>query len=1016
MAMGWLRYSVALALAGAASVLGAAAIDADRRHPPPSAASRSPVSARDPWRSAADLFFKVAARDDAIPDAGLPRAVAQDGQGFIWLATDAGLARWDGIAFKSYTPERGPATGALPELMVNSLFADRSGRLWLGMSAEGLLWHDPATEAFRRPANRTSLDRAHVLAIRDDAAGNLWVGSDQGLAVVRGPDHRVTMVAASAASGLPAGEVRTLLVDRRGTLWVAVGARLFRRERGGGRFRAIALDIPRGTITGLIDDARGRVWVATDTSGLVVVDPSGGSHRLGVEQDGRSPVLSTMIQVGDDQIWAASRDGILAIDTASGHVRRLTHDPALPGSLPENGLNHLFRDRSGLVWVVGDATLSYVDPAPRRVLGLVSILRPQPDSAPEAAWSVGAAPDGSIWYGSADAGARRLTPSQDRSGPPVRQSAVPGARRGVTAFAFTPDHGTFTAGDDGLFVMPANRRSAIRISSARWSRLLLNGTTLYVGGNGVATLDVRRPTALKQAAWSQALSDSRVRSLAMTQDGALWVGTARGLDRVDLASGKVTAFQPHSAAAPELQANYISTLLVDRRGRLWAGTLGGGLTIFQRDGATWRSVRHLGRSDGLPHDTIDKLLRARDDHIWASTDGGIVRIDPDTLAITPLRAADGVSFVANWTGAGDVLPDGRLVFAGFGGLTLIDPAVPARTAVAAPLRFTAIDAGGHAIAPPQTGTGLTIAPAERSLTAEFALLDYASRDQTFAYRLSPLEQGWTRVDAQHRVARYTNLPPGKSTLVVVALAPAPGGRLRSVGVPLVLTLEVERRWFETTLFRVIAVLALAAAIVALFQVRMRAARSHQRRLEHLVELRTAELLVSQSELEKLAYSDTLTGLGNRRRYGEMVGRMLAQADRQPFALLLIDLDRFKQVNDELGHDTGDALLVEVADRLTGAMRQSDSIFRLGGDEFAIVVADVADAAAVEEVCRRLYVTFSQPVSAGAHMLRVALSIGAVVVDGGGQAMEAIYRRADQALYDAKNGGRGTWRIALPTEP
>jgi diguanylate cyclase (GGDEF)-like protein len=449
---------------------------------------------------------------------------------------------------------------------------------------------------------------------------------------------------------------------------------------------------------------------------------------------------------------------------------------------------------------------------------------------------------------------------------------------------------------------------------------------------------------------------------------------------------------------------------------LWAGTLGGGITIFQREGATWRSVRHLGRSDGLPHDTIDKLLRVPGAAIWASTDGGIVRIDPDTLTVTPLRAADGVPFVANWTGAGDVLPDGRLVFASFGGLALVDPAVPARATVAAPLRFTAIDAGGHAVPPPQPGAVLTIASAERSVTAEFALLDYAGRDQTFAYRLSPLEQGWTQVDAQHRVARYTNLPPGTSTLVVWALAPSAGGRLRPVGTPLVLKLEVQRKWFETTWFRVFAILALVAAVVALFQLRMRAARSRQRRLEHLIAQRTAELLVSQTELEKLAYTDTLTGLGNRRRYGEVVGRQLAQARRQPFALLLIDLDRFKQVNDELGHDTGDALLVAVADQLGDAMRQRDTIFRLGGDEFAIVVADVADAHAVGEVCRRLYATFADPVSAGAHRLRVALSIGAVVVDRDAQAMEVVYRRADQALYEAKNAGRGTWRIASPAVP
>ena len=986
----------------------------------PCAPKAAPAAAApDSWRAAADLFFKIAARDDAIPDAGLPRAVAQDRDGFVWLATDAGLARWDGSGFKSYTTEGTADAGALPEVMVNLLFADAAGRLWLGMSAEGLLWHDPATEQFRRPANRTALDHAHVTVLDDDGTGGLWIGSDIGLAHLSGADRAVTLIRPDASNRLPRGPIQALHRDRRGALWVASGRDLLVRRVGHAAFERVALTPPgappiEGAVADLIDDGRGRLLVSTTKAGFFVVDPHGAVRRLPVGDAKRPPVLGAMIAGPDGAIWTASRAGIWVVDPAAMRVRHLAHDPLIPGSLPEDGLNQLMRDAAGTVWVVGDATLAYVDPAPRRVLGLVGALQPRPDRAPDPAWSVGAAPDGALWYGAADVPAARLVPRADGLGllPPQR---LPGAHRDVHAFAFPPGRGAYTAGEEGLFHLSIDGHAATRLSAAPWSRLLLAGEQLYVGGNGVAVVDVARPAAPRPLAWSAALTDSRVRSLAVTGDGALWVGTARGLNRVDLASSHVTRILPGPAGSATLRGNYVSTLLADRVGRLWAGTVGGGLTVFARSDGRWQVLTHLGRRQGLPHDTIDKLLSSQDGAIWASTDGGIARIDPVQLTVTALRPADGVAFTANWTAAGDRMADGRLVFAGFGGLTMVDPAAPARTRTEAPLRFTAISGGGRPVPAQQPGP-LAIGTADRSLTAEFARLDFAAgRDQAYAYRLVPQETGWTRVDAQHRIARYTNLPPGRSTLEVRALEPGVGGAMHAVGPPLTLALDVEHRWSETRLVRGAGAAGAIAAIWGVVHLRLRAARRREKRLETLVERRTAELLVSRTELEKLAYSDTLTGLGNRRLYGEILARLLASPDRPRFALLLIDLDRFKQVNDSFGHDVGDALLVEVADRLTATIRQRDSIFRLGGDEFAVIIGEAPDARFVADVCARLQTACTPPVTIGDRTLYPALSIGAVVGEADGRSTEAIYKAADLALYEAKRAGRGTWRVSS-TEP
>ncbi len=1011
--MSWGRHTLAVILACGMTALAASAHltspSGTTVSPPAAAHGRRP----DPWVNTADLLFKVAARDDAIPNAGLPRAVAQDGDGFVWIATDAGLSRWDGTEFRTYTAQAMPGSGALPEPMVNHVFSDQTGLLWLGMSSEGLLWHDPDTDRFTRPPNRTALDHAHILTISSDGNDGLWVGSDIGLSHVRRRDHVATAVPVGPTNGPLARNVQAIHLGCGGVLWVARGAMLYRRRPVDTTFLPVALQgLPADDIiTALHEDGTGRLWIATGKSGFYSLDRQAGGRHFPIVVDGRTPKLGMIIEAGNGTLWASSRAGIWIIDPASTQVRRLAHDPLIPGSLPEDGLNALTRDRAGLIWTVGDSSLAYVDPTPRRVLSIVSALRSRPTEQPHAAWSVGAAPDGTIWYGAADTPAFRLTPARDGRAAYVKR--LPGARRDVEAFAFSAQGGSaFTASDEGLFALSLAGTNARRLSTRPWSRLLRDGDTLYAGGNGVAVLDVRHPGTPIPTRWSAALTDHRVRSMAFTTDRALWIGTAHGLNRIDLATDTVSQIHPSPGQAPGLKANYVSTLLGDRQGRLWAGTVGGGITIFARDARGWHPFRHLGRAEGLPHDTIDKLLSGPDGAIWVSTDGGIARIDPVRLTITTLRASEGVAFIANWTGGGDTLPDGRLLFAGFGGLTLIDPRAPPRNQGDAPLRFTAITSGAASFAGVAGSDLLTIGKDQRSLTAEFAKLDYVgSREQDYAYRLFPLETEWTRVDALHRVARYTNLPPGRSTLVVRAVAPVPGSGLHAVGAPLTLGLEVERRWYETLLFRVSAIVGLLLVVLALYHLRMRTTRRRQRALENLVQDRTAKLLASQSELEKFAYTDTLTGLGNRRLYGDVLTRHVEGANHKPFALFLIDLDRFKRINDALGHDVGDALLIEVADRLTDTIRRRDSIFRLGGDEFAIILAGIAGERAIADLCRRLYDAFARPVSIGHHSVQAALSIGTVIGNDDTVSKETLYKLADVALYEAKRAGRGTWRLS-----
>ncbi len=166
------------------------------------------------------------------------------------------------------------------------------------------------------------------------------------------------------------------------------------------------------------------------------------------------------------------------------------------------------------------------------------------------------------------------------------------------------------------------------------------------------------------------------------------------------------------------------------------------------------------------------------------------------------------------------------------------------------------------------------------------------------------------------------------------------------------------------------------------------------------------------EVQTLAYFDALTTLPNRRMFNEDFGKILAVSSRRRtrFALLLVDLDGLKSVNDTLGHGAGDELLVQASFRLRGLIRASDSLARMGGDEFAILTADVTDPADLIPLCQRIIDAFESRFDFAGESVWSTVSVGVAVFPDHGADQDALYRAADVALYAAKNGGRNTWRL------
>ena len=172
-----------------------------------------------------------------------------------------------------------------------------------------------------------------------------------------------------------------------------------------------------------------------------------------------------------------------------------------------------------------------------------------------------------------------------------------------------------------------------------------------------------------------------------------------------------------------------------------------------------------------------------------------------------------------------------------------------------------------------------------------------------------------------------------------------------------------------------------------------------------------ERLAAEERLEAMALHDPLTGLPNRRRLAERVddAASAARRDGGAFALLVVDLDRFRQINDSLGHDTGDRVLLDVAQRIQGCLRQDDLLTRLGGDQFAVLLRP-ADAAAAEATARRVLNVVAQPCNVDGAQFTLTCSIGVALAPSHGSSLDDLARHAEAAMRAVKSAGRANVRL------
>ena len=997
------------------------------------------ADAASPWQSLADPVF-VRADGRELPDPAV-MSLGQDRAGFLWVGTQGGLGRFDGYHFRNFLPDATDPDG-LPDGYIRTLLGGADGGMWIGSSSSGLVHFDAATEAFHTwhpdRSGRRGPRSASVDAVVDAGGGALWVGGDGGLD--RFDERSGSFTPVLLAPRGPQPVVWTVRVDRAGTVWAGTQDGLYVRGPGATHFREFPLrsgNITKPAIYSLYNDAAGRLW-AGSVDVLFVFDPAHRSVRQ-VRAGGQNAASLapgqqwSLIEMTPGMMWAGTDAAISIVDAATFHVHRVLADAGYGGGLSSGRALQFLRDRSGLVWVanhVGGLLLFNPFSA-----GLYEISTSRLDIgfAEKGAVALAARPGNRLWIGGF---AGRLAEFSARSMRPIVAGVANHAA--VQALATDRDGTVWVGTTEGLCRLTTGASEArcpahpTKLTGSSIYAFDDQGSQLWVGGSaGLFTDDIGDGAiAPFPRAGREGFANSQVRVLYRDRKNRLWVGTENGLDRVD-PGGAIAHFTYAPGNDDSMGSGGMASLLEDRRGRIWAGANGGPMDVISEDARGHEHFRHVGVADGMPHENVDGVAEDPRGRIWASTDRGIALIDPDTLKARAFGLADGVSDGAYWAGTVSETAEGTIFFGGLDGVTVIAPDAASPWTYAPPVVVSALQVGRRNVPAAAVNRGdatIDLPPSARDIDVEFAALDYsAPQTLRYAYKLDGYDRDWSDVDTQHRSATYTHLSPGDYTLEVR------GSNRLGLWSRHVLRIGIRAlpAWYETWWF--LLLLALAVVLVGYVAHRMRTTvlRRRQSELEELVSERTHALSEANLRLQELSLSDPLTGLRNRRFLAQHVDadvavalrryddwRMAGAAGDPPYdadlLFYLVDLDHLKTINDQYGHHSGDAVLIQMRDRLLEVFRESDFIVRWGGDEFLAVARGskrLEAAAIAERICQAVGQRAFE--LGGGQSLQCGVSVGFaaypfVPAAPSGLGWPDIVGLADQALYKAKQSGRSTW--------
>ena len=982
-------------------------------------------------------------------------SITQDADGFMWFGTEDGLNRFDGYEFRQLRHDRSDPR-SLPNGWISSLVASDDG-LWMATDGGGIVFRNAKTGQLETPAAlRDAPDLQSVRALSRDSLGRMWIAlRSDGVAIFdpRTGDLQRLRHSSTQPNTLSDNTVYSILHLRSGGKLIGTANGLDRLPAGNYDVSRVPLPATLAQpgqavrVRALTESADGAVWVGTE-NGLGRYDPLSERWRVYHAQEGSTTALpgervQALLIDSQGRLWIGLMQGLAWFDESSDTFASYRWDAAEPRSLPDDYVTSLFEDRGGSLWI-GTKSGGLAKWNPRTWSFGHTRATAEEGFTDRNITSFAEDLQGRLWIGTFGGGINVVDRTSSHV-TPVRHGDQRGSLSDDRVMAMLEGSDGYmwvgTMGGGLNRVDPQTLRSEVflndpavptTLGASGVMSLLEVDKQIWVGtfGGGISRYDARTRHFDNLRAGPEDgmhLSNGHITALARDRAGHVWIGTdGGGLNVWDAKTHRLYYYKRDGKQLDSLSADAIYSLLVDDAGNVWIGTRGGGVDRVDNPGAAPSHLRFTNYSEpqGLPNNTVYGLRADGKGNIWISTNFGLARLDPKSGSIQRFHRLHGLQAEEFNFGAHYRDRSGKLFFGGAAGFNAFYPEVlefnerPPRVVLT---QFLKLNEPGMAGVPEERIQRLSLSHQEDVITFRFAALDFADpRANRYEYKLDGFDGNWVRAD-ERRAATYTNLPGGHYVFRVRASNSDGVWSTQDLALPIDVA---PSPWLSPWAFTGYALLAVLMLLGVWYAQQRKIARAatYRLELEQQVSDRTYELAQRYRELEdanrKLemaSYTDTLTGLANRRYLMQHFPRLLADhRGTHGLAIMIIDLDALKPINDQHGHAAGDELIVEVARTLRQAIRPDDILVRWGGDEFVVV----AQAQHVEHACmlaeriRERVAKMKCTLPKGA-VVRTSCSIGLTClpfVPGRPDAVswEHAIKIADLALYRAKRG-RNAWR-------
>jgi ligand-binding sensor domain-containing protein/signal transduction histidine kinase len=831
--------------------------------------------ALDPARQLRDYRLRIWQTENGLPQ-NTVHDILQTRDGYIWLATDSGVARFDGLQFRIFDRQN---TNEIRHGSIRRLFEDRAGNLWLATAA-GLVRY--AHGKFTLFTRRDGLSSESVWSISQDSSGTLWIATSLGLD--RYLDGRFT---SADAPGLKGESVVSVIEARAGGLWIATTGSLARFN--GSSFTSYEQKdgLPADELTAICEDQQGWLWIGTshglrllannrltnpgsltdrvetlhaDKSGNVWIGTSSGLWKT---RDGKLVAAGNGLPANEVTSILEDRAGVLWFATPGGIAR--WKDEKFEALTPADGLSSsivlsLFEDREGNLWIgteSGGVNLL-------RDTKFVTITRREGLSS-DLVRSIYEDRDSSVWMGTFGGGLNhlrqgRVTTYTTRDGLPSNTiSSVLGDRQGNIWVGTPAGLSRLTRGTFKTFTS-ANGISDDGIRSLHEDP----GGNLWIGTRrGLTSLNRGRYTTYTAL---DGLANDFVGAICDSRDGGIWIGTLGGLSL--FRNGQFKNFTVRDG----MTSDVVTTVHEDAQGALWAGTLGGGLNRL-RDGLRgWRITGYTTR-DGLVDDVVYDVMEDDKNNLWLSTTRGIVRISKQeidrfdskkgSLQSVTYGTSDGLATREGSGGghpAGCRSDDGKLWFSTVKGAAVIDPNRIEINEHAPPVVIEEVLVDDR-----PTDNQARLEPGTRRVEFHYAGLSFTAPEEVaYRYRLEGFDRDW-RGGGTQRIASYTNIPAGYYTFRVVARNS--DGVWNEAGESF--DFSIKPHFYRTYWFYALMAAMLGVAVWGWYRQRVRR-----------VEDRFAAVLAERSRIAREIHDTLAQGFAGTSVQLELVSKMLSSMPEQ----------------------------------------------------------------------------------------------------------------------------------------